>query len=116
MWCVYLAVKPTLSLTQRFVKLLMLLLRCVLLKICMLGILYGAYAFSALTLLALLVGRQEGHLAYKKLSGGVLTWYLSGVRCRLTYGPAGATVSCFSKIHIGYTFLVLAHPGSPSKK
>jgi len=27
------------------------------------------YAFSALTLL---VGRQEGHLAYKKLSGGVL--------------------------------------------
>jgi len=28
-------------------------------------------AFSALTLL---VGWQEGHLAYKKLSGGVLTW------------------------------------------
>jgi len=29
------------------------------------------YAFSALTLL---VGRQEGHLACKKLSGGVLEW------------------------------------------
>jgi len=29
------------------------------------------YAFSALTLL---VGRQEGHLACKKLSGGVLAW------------------------------------------
>ena len=28
-------------------------------------------AFSALTLL---VGRQEGHLACKKLSGGVLVW------------------------------------------
>jgi len=28
-------------------------------------------AFSALTLLA---GRQEGHLACKKLSGGVLAW------------------------------------------
>ena len=28
-------------------------------------------AFSALPLL---VGRQEGHLAYKKLSGGVLAW------------------------------------------
>jgi len=27
--------------------------------------------FNALTLL---VGRQEGHLAYKKLSGGVLAW------------------------------------------
>ena len=29
------------------------------------------YAFSALTLL---VGRQEGHLACKKLSGGMLAW------------------------------------------
>ena len=29
------------------------------------------YIFSALTLLA---GRQEGHLACKKLSGGVLAW------------------------------------------
>jgi len=32
---------------------------------------HGAIAFSALTLL---VGRQEGHLACKKLSGGVLAW------------------------------------------
>ena len=30
-----------------------------------------AFAFSALTLL---VGRQEGHPACKKLSGGVLAW------------------------------------------
>jgi len=29
------------------------------------------HAFSALTLL---VGRQEGHLACKKLSGGLLAW------------------------------------------
>jgi len=29
-------------------------------------------AFSALMLL---VGRQEGHLACKKLSGGVLAWF-----------------------------------------
>jgi len=29
------------------------------------------FAFSALTLLA---GQQEGHLACKKLSGGVLEW------------------------------------------
>jgi len=41
---------------------------------------------SALTLL---VGRLEGHPAYKKLSGGVLPW-LSGARCRLAYGPADA--------------------------
>jgi len=31
----------------------------------------GSYAFSALTLL---VGRQEGHPACKKLSGEVLAW------------------------------------------
>jgi len=44
-------------------------------------------AFIALTLLA---GRQEGHPACKKLSGGVLAW-LSGAQCRLAYGPADAT-------------------------
>ena len=26
------------------------------------------------------------------------------------------TVSCFSKIHIGITFLVPAHPGSPGQR
>ena len=41
-------------------------------------------AFSALTLLA---GRQEGHPACKKQSGGVLAW------CRLAYGPADATAT-----------------------
>jgi len=56
----------------------------------------------------------------KKLSGGVLAW-LSQLIC-LERGadlhmaqlmPMPLTVSCFSKIQIGYTFLVLAHPGSP---
>ena len=42
--------------------------------------------------------------------------YLSGARCRLAYGPAGATVSCSSKIQIGFTFLVPAHPGSPGQR
>jgi len=47
--------------------------------------------------------------------------YLSGARCRLANGPADATalpltVSCFSKIQIGFTFLVPAHPGSPGKR
>ena len=27
--------------------------------------------------------------------------------------PLPLTVSCFSKIQIGFTFLVLVHPGSP---
>ena len=31
-------------------------------------------AFSAFSALTLLVGRQEGHPACKKLSGGVLAW------------------------------------------
>jgi len=29
--------------------------------------------------------------------------------------PLPLTVSCFSRIQIGFTFLVLAHPGSPGK-
>jgi len=48
-----------------------------------------AFAFSALMLL---VGRQEGHQACKKLSGRVLVW-LFGARCRLAYGPADATAT-----------------------
>jgi len=46
--------------------------------------------------------------------------YLSGARCRLAYGPADATAThClfgFTKIQIGFTFLVPAHPGSPGKR
>ena len=30
--------------------------------------------------------------------------------------PLPLTISCFSKIQIGLTFLVPAHPGSPGKK
>ena len=30
--------------------------------------------------------------------------------------PLPLTVSCFSKIHIGFTFLVPAHPGSPGQR
>ena len=44
----------------------------------------------------------------------MLVWLsdLSGAMCRLAYGPADATatqylLSCFSKIQIGFTFLVL---------
>jgi len=29
--------------------------------------------------------------------------------------PLPVTVSCFSKLRIGFAFLVLAHPGSPRK-
>ena len=30
--------------------------------------------------------------------------------------PMPLTVSCFSKVQIGFTFLVPAHPGSPGKR
>ena len=30
--------------------------------------------------------------------------------------PLPLTVSCFSKIQIGFSFLVLAHPGSPRQR
>jgi len=62
------------------------------------------FAFSALTLL---VGRQEGHPACKKLSGGVLAWLSVWSEVQM---PLPLTVSCFGKIQIGFTFLVSTHP------
>jgi len=75
-------------------------------------------AFSALTLL---VGRQEEHASCKKLSGGVLAW-LSVCMERdadlhmAQLMPLPLTVSCFSKIQIGFAFLVPAHPGTPGQR
>ena len=47
-------------------------------------------AFSALTLL---VGRQEGHPACKKLSGGVLAWLSVWSEVETSYVPADATAT-----------------------
>ena len=72
-------------------------------------------AFSALTLL---VGRQEGHPACKKLSGGVLAWLsLEGADLHTAQlMPLPFTVSCFSKIQTGFTYLIPAHPGSTGQR
>jgi len=68
----------------------------------------------------LLVGRQEGHLACKKTD-----WWGSGMVICLErvadlhmaqLMPLPLTVSCFSKIQIVFTFLVLADPGSPGQR
>ena len=72
---------------------------------------YFIIVFSALTLL---VGRQEGHPACKKRSGGVLAWFLE--RGADLHMALPLTVSCFSKIQIGFTFLVLARLGSPGQR
>ena len=53
-------------------------------------------AFSALTLL---VGRQEGHPACKNWVVGCWRGYLSGMRCRLAYGPADATATHCLSLH-----------------
>ena len=75
------------------------------------------FAFSALTLL---VGRQEGYPACKKTE-----WWGAGVVICLERDadlhmaklmPLPLTVSCFSKIQIGFTFLVPAYPGSPGQR
>ena len=65
------------------------------------------------------LGGRKGIRPVKNWAVGCWCGYLSGARCRLAYGPADATaltVSCFSKIQIGFTFLVPAHPGSPGKR
>ena len=60
--------------------------------------------FSALTLL---VGRQEGHPACKKLSGGMVICLGRGADLHMAH---------FSKIRIGFTFLVPVHPCSPGQR
>jgi len=74
------------------------------------------FAFSALTLL---VGRQEGHPACKNRVVGCWCGCLSGAGADLHMAqlmPLPLTVSCFSRIQIGFTFLVPAHLGSPGKR
>jgi len=75
---------------------------------------------SALSALTLLAGWQEGHPACKKTG-----WSGAGVVICLERGadlhtaqlmPLPHTVSCFSKIQIGFTFLVPAHRGSPGQR
>jgi len=72
-------------------------------------------AFGGLTLL---VGWQEGHLAFQKTDwwGIGMVIYLGRDQCRLAYGPADATVSYFSKFQTGFTFLVPAHAGIPGER
>jgi len=74
------------------------------------------YPFSPLTLL---VGRHEGHPACKKLElwgAGVVICLERGADLHMAQlMPLLLTVSCFSKIHIDFTFLALVHLGSPVK-
>ena len=73
------------------------------------------FTFSALTLL---VGQQEGHPACKNWwgTGMVICLERDADLHMAQLMPLPLTVSCFSKIQIGFTFLVLAHLGSPGKR
>jgi len=62
------------------------------------------------------LGGRKGIRPAKNWVVGCWRGYLSGTRCRLAYGSADATVTHFSEIQIGFTFLVLAHPGNPVKR
>jgi len=69
----------------------------------------------------LLVGQQEEDPACKKLSGGVGAGMVICLERDADLHiaqvmPLPLTVSCFSKIQIGFTFLVPAHLGSPGKR
>jgi len=66
--------------------------------------------------LTLLAGWQEGHAAYKTLSGGVICLEQGADLHMAELMPLPPTVSCFSKIQTGFTFLVPAHPGSHGKR
>jgi len=81
---------------------------------------FPAVIFCAFSALTLLVGRQEGHPACKKTE-----WWGAGVVICLERGadlhiarlmPLPLSVSCFSEIQIGFTFLVPAHLGSPGQR
>ena len=69
-------------------------------------------------LLALLVGRKEEHPTCKKRwRAGVVICLGRGADLHMAQlMPLPVTVSCFSKIQIGFTFLVLAHLGSPRQR
>ena len=62
------------------------------------------------------LGGRKGIWSVKK-TGGMLAWlsvWSEVQTCILAQlMPLPLTVSCFSKIQIGFTFLVPAHPGSP---
>ena len=67
------------------------------------------------------LGSRKGIRPVKNLSGGVLAWLsvwneMQACICLAQLMPLPLTVSCFSKIQIGFTFLVLAHLGSPGKR
>jgi len=64
--------------------------------------------------LTLLIGQQKGHPACKKTEW--LSVWSEVQICMAQLMPLPLTVSCFSEIQIGFTFLEPDHTGSPGKR
>jgi len=86
----------------------------------------SCYYGTALSAVTLLVGHQEVCLVCKKLNDEVTAWLSRAYGVVISLErvadlhmfqlmPLPLTVSCFSKIQIGFAFLVPAHLGSPGK-
>ena len=75
------------------------------------------YLLGAFSVLTLLVGQQEGHPACKVVGTDMVICLERDADLHMAHLiPLPLTVSCFSKIQIGFTFLVPAHPGGPGKR
>ena len=78
------------------------------------------YVITVFSALMLLVGWQEGHPPCKKtqrLGADMVICLKRGADLHMAQlMPLPLTVSCFSKFQIGFTFLVLSHPGSPRQR
>ena len=98
---------------------IILLFNCVELLICWLCITVLTF-YTLFSALMLLVGRQEGHPACKKLewwgAGMVISLERSADLHMAQLISLPLTVSCFSKIQIVFTFLLPAHQGSPGQR
>jgi len=69
--------------------------------------------------LTLFVRRQDEHPACYKLIGGgagLVVCLELDADLQMAQMMTVPLSKIFSKIHIGFTFLVLAHPGSPGQK
>jgi len=80
------------------------------------------YPLTTFSASRLLVGRQEGHPACKNTEwcgAGMVICLKGGADLHIIMAqlmPLPLTVSCFSNIQIGSTFLVPAHPGSHAQR
>jgi len=73
--------------------------------------------YVAVSVLTLLVGWQEGHLACKKTEWWGAVCLERGAALRMArLMPLPLTGSCFNDIQIGFTFLVPAYLGSPGQR